>query len=99
MAFVYIVRCADRSLYTGSALDLNSRLKQHNSGKASKYTRGRLPVKLIYSEQYPDLSTAFKREYAIKRLTRAEKEKLINLAGGRKTRSLSGKKGRALPHE
>jgi putative endonuclease len=84
MAFVYIVRCADRSLYTGSALDLDSRLKQHNSGKASKYTRARLPVKLVYSELQPDLSAAYKREYAIKRLTRVEKEKLIKWNRGRK---------------
>ncbi len=77
MAFVYIVRCADRTLYTGSALDLDARLRSHNSGKASKYTRSRLPVRIVYREACEDLSAAYKREYQIKRLTRVEKEKLI----------------------
>ncbi len=95
MAFVYVVRCADRTLYTGSALDLEARLRLHNTGKASKYTRSRLPVKLVYWEECRDLSAAYKREYQIKRLTRLEKERLIRAQrrgkGKGKERSVEGK--------
>ena len=75
--FVYMVRCADGSLYTGIAKDVNRRLEQHNAGTASRYTRSRLPISLEYQEEHPDQSTALKRELAIKALSRKAKEALI----------------------
>ena len=74
---VYIVRCADGSLYTGIAKDVERRLEQHNAGTASRYTRSRLPVSLEYRESQPNQSMALKRELAIKSLTRRAKERLI----------------------
>ena len=75
--FVYIMRCADNSLYTGITKDVDRRCKQHNAGTASRYTRGRLPVSLEYQEEQPNQSMALKRELAIKTLSRREKESLI----------------------
>ena len=75
--FVYIVRCADGSLYTGITNDLERRLGQHNAGKASRYTRSRLPVVLEFQEEQPSKSAALKRELAIKALSRQAKESLI----------------------
>lgn len=74
--FVYILRCADGSLYTGIAKDVNQRLAQHNAGKASRYTRGRLPVTVSYREGPMLKSTALRRELAIKALSRKSKEAL-----------------------
>ena len=74
---VYILRCADNTLYTGVATDLDARLAVHNAGKGAKYTRGRLPVKLVYRESVRGRSAALKREHAIKRLPRAAKRRLI----------------------
>jgi len=74
---VYILRCSDGTLYTGIAKDLTKRLAQHNAGKASKYTRSRLPVELEYQEFQRDQSSALKRELAIKALSRQAKESLI----------------------
>ncbi len=74
---VYLLRCSDGSLYTGVTNDLHKRLKAHAAGKASRYTRSRLPVALAYSEPQRSKSAALKREVAIKRLTRREKTKLI----------------------
>lgn len=79
--WVYILRCADGTLYTGIAADVAKRAAAHNSGKGAKYTRGRRPVEVVYREAQPDQSAALRREYAIKRLTRAEKGKLIEKAG------------------
>ena len=76
-AYTYIVECADGSLYTGWTYDLEKRMESHNSGKGSKYTRSRLPVKLVYYEIKADKIEAMKREYAIKRLTRKDKLLLI----------------------
>ena len=76
--YVYMVRCRDNSLYTGYTNDPDRRLAVHNAGKGAKYTKSRLPVQLVYREECPDKSTALKREYAIKRLTKAEKEVLCN---------------------
>jgi predicted GIY-YIG superfamily endonuclease len=76
---VYIVRCNDGTLYTGIAKDVPRRCKQHNAGTASKYTRSRLPVKLVYQEVHPGQSSALKREIAIKAMTRREKLALIRL--------------------
>ncbi len=82
---VYLLRCLDGSLYTGVTNDLPKRLKAHTAGKASKYTRSRLPVALAYSEPQKSKSAALKREAAIKRLRRAEKELLVE-SGGRSRR-------------
>lgn len=77
--FVYILRCADNSLYTGITTDIEKRLKQHNGleKNGAKYTRGRQPVNLIYQEPSASRSTASKREIEIKRLPKIQKEKLI----------------------
>jgi putative endonuclease len=76
--YVYILLCADQSLYTGVATDLETRLSTHNAGKGAKYTRGRLPVKLVYQEAVADRGSALKREHAIKRLPVATKRRLIS---------------------
>jgi putative endonuclease len=73
---VYIVRCSDGTLYTGVARDLEARIEAHNAGRGAKYTRARLPVKLIYKESAADRGAALRREHAIKRLSRAEKRAL-----------------------
>ena len=75
--YVYILRCRDDTLYTGITDDLNRRLEAHNAGKGAKYTRGRGPVKLCYSEEQESYSAALKREYAIKQLSRADKLALM----------------------
>jgi predicted GIY-YIG superfamily endonuclease len=75
--FVYILRCVDDSLYTGISNDVLRRLKQHNDGIASRYTRSRLPVSLVYQELQASRSVALKREVAIKGLSRQAKENLI----------------------
>ena len=77
MNYVYILSCSDNTLYTGWTNDLERRINDHSSGMAAKYTRGRLPVKLEYFEKFNDKKLAMKREYAIKRLSREEKLKLI----------------------
>ena len=76
--FVYMVRCADGTLYTGFARDPQARVDVHNAGKGAKYTRSRLPVTLVYSEECPSLSAALKRECQLKPLSRAKKEALIS---------------------
>ncbi len=78
--YVYILRCGDGTLYTGSTDDVEKRLAAHRAGKGAKYTRGRGPLELVYSEQLPDKSAAMRREYAIKQLSRQEK---LNLIGDR----------------
>ena len=75
--YVYIVRCADLSLYTGIARDLLARIRQHNAGKGSRYTRSRLPVQLVYRETCPDRPAALRRELEIKRLPRPAKQALV----------------------
>ena len=79
MYFVYIVKCADETFYTGIVTELERRIEEHNnSDKGAKYTRARRPVRLVYSEEYPDRSSASKREYEIKKkMSRSEKLKLI----------------------
>ena len=74
--FCYLLRCADDTLYCGITNDLEKRLASHNAGTASKYTRARLPVELVFAEPCADRSTASKREMAIKRMARGEKLKL-----------------------
>lgn len=76
--FVYLLRCADNSLYTGITTDLDRRLNEHNgSNKGARYTRSRRPVKLVYSETLINRASASQREYAIKKLSRHAKEQLI----------------------
>ncbi len=79
--YVYILRCKDGTLYTGSTDDLARRVAMHNAGKGAKYTRGRGPVELLYWEEAESYSAALKREYAIKQLSRQEKRKLIETQG------------------
>lgn len=76
--FVYMLRCGDGSLYTGIARDVQARLQMHRSCKGAKYTRGRGPLELVYTEQCADKSEALKRELAIKALSREEKLHLIS---------------------
>ena len=80
--YLYILRCGDDTLYTGITTDVDKRLEAHRSGKGAKYTRGRTPLELVYREACGNHSAALKREAEIKRLTRADKQKLIE-AGGR----------------
>ena len=75
---VYILECADGTLYTGITDDLERRLRAHSEGRGAKYTRGRGPLKLRYLERVPDKSSALKRECALKRLRRQEKLALIS---------------------
>ncbi|MGN0985643.1 MAG: GIY-YIG nuclease family protein [Candidatus Enterenecus sp.] len=77
MNYCYILRCGDGSLYTGWTNDLAKRLATHSAGKGGKYTRSRLPVELVYYEEYETKEEAMAREWAVKRLTRAEKLALI----------------------
>jgi len=76
----YILRCADNTLYTGITNNLEKRLSAHNAGSATKYTRSRGPVELVFLESLPDKSSALKREMEIKGLLREEKLKLIESA-------------------
>lgn len=77
MAFLYILRCGDGSLYTGIALDLERRLAQHRAGRASRYTRSRLPVDLVWWREVDSWGDALREELRIKRLSRPEKEALV----------------------
>ena len=78
MNYVYILKCSDNTLYTGWTTSLEKRIKAHISGKGAKYTRVRLPVEIVYFEEFQDKKEAMKREYAIKQLSRQEKLKLID---------------------
>ncbi len=75
--FLYILKCSDGTLYTGITNDLARRIRQHNDGNASRYTRSRLPVKLVYHESCRGRSHALKKEFAVKTLSRREKEDYI----------------------
>jgi putative endonuclease len=77
VAVVYILQCADGTLYTGWTTDLERRLRAHSSGQGARYTRGRRPLSLVYHEEQPTRSAAQRREAAIRRLSRADKLKLI----------------------
>ena len=77
--FVYILRCGDGTLYTGITTDIQHRLTVHRSGKGAKYTRGRGPLELLFQEEHPDKSTALRREYQIKQLSKLEKLKLCGI--------------------
>jgi putative endonuclease len=75
--FVYIVRCADGSLYTGYARDPRARARVHNTGRGARYTAGRRPVRLVYVEAYRSIGKALRREHELKGWTRAEKQALV----------------------
>jgi putative endonuclease len=77
MNYTYILLCADGTFYTGWTNDLEKRVAAHNAGKGAKYTRSRLPVKLVYYESFETKNEAMSREVKIKRLTRSAKEALI----------------------
>ncbi len=79
--YTYILECSDGTLYCGWTNDLEKRLTAHNSGKCAKYTKSRLPVKLVYNETFATPNEAMSREYAIKKMTRSEKIKLIKEKG------------------
>lgn len=81
MNYTYMLECSDGSLYTGWTNDLEKRLKAHNAGRGAKYTKSRLPVKLVYQEMFETKEEAMRREYAIKQLTREEKLRLIGVRG------------------
>lgn len=77
--YVYMLQCSDETFYIGYTTNLERRIKTHNRGIGAKYTRGRTPVKLLYYETFQGKSDALKRECALKKLTRKQKEKLIDL--------------------
>lgn len=76
--YIYVLKCVDNTLYTGITNDLLVRLNVHNAAKGAKYTKSRLPVELVWSEEIDSKSAALKREYELKQLTRAEKLKFIS---------------------
>lgn len=78
MNYTYMVRCRDGSLYTGWTTDIERRIKAHNEGRGAKYTHSRRPVKLVYYEAFETKAEAMSREYAIKRLSKETKEKLVS---------------------
>ncbi|MBB6647892.1 GIY-YIG nuclease family protein [Halobellus ruber] len=75
--YVYVLECADGSLYTGYTTDVERRVAEHNAGEGAKYTRGRTPVEVVHVEAFDTRSAATSREYGIKQLSRAAKERLI----------------------
>lgn len=77
MHYTYIVRCSDGTLYCGYSTNPEKRVEVHNSGKGAKYTRSRIPVELVYKEEFETKQEALRRECAIKKLTRSKKIKLI----------------------
>ena len=76
--FVYVLRCADETLYTGYTTDVERRVAEHDCGEGAKYTRGRTPVELVHVEAFDSQSAAMSREWEIKQLSRAEKEALVD---------------------
>lgn len=77
MHYTYMVECSDGSLYTGYTTDVERRTREHNTGKGAKYTRSRLPVRLVYYETHETKNQAMRREYELKQLTRDKKLKLV----------------------
>jgi putative endonuclease len=77
MPFVYMLSCRDGSFYTGAAKDLEARVREHEAGRASRYTRARLPVRLVWSRRVRTWSRALREEWRIKQLSRREKEALV----------------------
>ncbi|QSG11892.1 putative endonuclease containing a URI domain [Halapricum desulfuricans] len=75
--YVYVLECADGTFYTGYTTDVQRRVADHQAGEGAKYTRGRTPVELVHVESYDDRSEAMSREYEVKQLSRAAKERLV----------------------
>lgn len=78
MPYTYLAQCADGTFYTGWTTDLEARVQAHNAGRGARYTRSRRPVRLVYWEEHPDRSAAQRREAAIRRLSRARKQALVD---------------------
>jgi len=76
--YVYVLRCADDTLYTGYTTDVERRVAEHDAGEGAKYTRGRIPVECVHVEAFDSKSAAMSREYEVKQLSRAEKERLVD---------------------
>ena len=91
IGYVYILECCDGSYYVGSTIDLQRRLEEHQSGQGSRWTKGHLPVKLVYYEKYDRIDKAFEREKQLQGWSRAKKEVLIN-GGTEALKSLSKSK-------
>lgn len=89
MWFVYVLRCSDRSLYTGVTTDVKRRIEEHNDGRGARYTRSRCPVKLVYREKATDRGAALRREYEIKRMT---VERKLELVARRRVRTSTSKR-------
>lgn len=79
--YVYMLLCSDQTFYTGTSNNVEKRVKTHNAGKGAKYTKVRRPVQLMYTEELANKSAALKREIAIKKLTRQQKEQLLKSHG------------------
>ena len=77
MHYTYMLKCKDNTYYTGYTTDLEKRIKAHNAGKGAKYTRGRGPVDLVYYEEHEEKTSAMRREWEIKQMSRREKETMI----------------------
>jgi len=78
MHYVYVLRCADDTLYTGYTTDVERRVAEHDAGEGAKYTRGRTPVDLVHVESFESRSAALSREHEVKSLSRARKERLVD---------------------
>jgi len=76
---VYVLECSDGSLYTGYTTDVERRVAEHDAGEGAKYTRGRTPVELVHVERFETRSAAMRREHEVKALSRAEKERLVDI--------------------
>ena len=99
MWYIYLLRCSDKSLYCGITNNIERRLKAHQSGKGAKYTRGRLPVKLVYTECVETKSEALKRELKIKKYSKDKKEFMVNVVQLVRTPDCgSGGRGFEYPH-
>ena len=87
---MYVVECADGTLYVGIAKDVDARVATHNGGRGAKYTRARLPVRLLHTERHADMSAALRREYEVKRWSRARKIERLRLTCRRGLRRRAG---------
>ena len=76
--YVYVLECADGTFYTGYTTDVERRVAEHDAGEGAKYTRGRTPVELVYTERFDSRSAAMSREYELKQLSRPAKERLVD---------------------
>jgi len=79
--YAYVLRCSDGTFYTGYTTDVERRVREHDAGEGAKYTRGRTPVELVHVEEFDTKSAAMSREYEIKQLSRARKERLVSEPG------------------